>query len=118
MKSGLSFIGLVMSLTLLADPFSVTLWRGERRVTHIPDYTELGTDPEGIKVRRSVRRRCPRVLRQGESAGDPQGVYASALEIGWRAQSADAAVVSFNGIENGVRVKYVRSPEYEWRKRL
>jgi hypothetical protein len=37
---------------------------------------------------------------------------------GWRAQSADAAVVSFNGIENGVRAKYAKSPEYEWRKTL
>ena len=37
---------------------------------------------------------------------------------GWRAQSSDAAVVSFNGIENGVRVKYAKSPEYEWRKTL
>ncbi|MBQ5795900.1 MAG: DUF4091 domain-containing protein [Kiritimatiellae bacterium] len=54
MKSGLSFICLVMSLTALADPFSVTLWRGERRVTHIPDYTELGEDPAGITVRRGV----------------------------------------------------------------
>ena len=35
---------------------------------------------------------------------------------GWRAESADKAVVSFNGIENGVRVKYARSPEYDWRK--
>ena len=35
---------------------------------------------------------------------------------GWRAESADKAVVSFNGLENGVRVKYARSPEYNWRK--
>ena len=35
---------------------------------------------------------------------------------GWRAESADKSVISFNGIENGKRVKYAKSPEYEWRK--
>lgn len=35
---------------------------------------------------------------------------------GWRAESADKSVVSFNGIEDGRRVKYAKSPEYEWRK--
>ena len=35
---------------------------------------------------------------------------------GWRAQSADGRTVSFNGIENGTRVKYAISPEYVWRK--
>ena len=37
---------------------------------------------------------------------------------GWRAESGDGTVVSFNGIENGVRVKYAKSPEYDWRKAL
>jgi hypothetical protein len=35
---------------------------------------------------------------------------------GWRAETADRSIVSFNGLENGKRVKYAKSPEYEWRK--
>ena len=34
---------------------------------------------------------------------------------GWRAETADRSVVSFCGIENGVRVKYAVSPEYTYR---
>ena len=35
---------------------------------------------------------------------------------GWRAETVDRSIVSFNGLEGGTRVKYAKSPEYEWRK--
>lgn len=36
---------------------------------------------------------------------------------GWRAESADRSVVSFNGYENGRRAKYAYSPHYRWENR-
>ena len=36
---------------------------------------------------------------------------------GWRAETADRSVVSFCGIENGVRVKYATAPEYTYRRK-
>ena len=38
------------------------------------------------------------------------------LPNGWRAETADRSVVSFCGLENGVRVKYAISPEYSYRR--
>lgn len=35
---------------------------------------------------------------------------------GWRAETVDRSVVSFNGLEDGRRVKYAKSPEYDWKK--
>lgn len=34
---------------------------------------------------------------------------------GWRAESADKSIVTFNGFENGERVRYAYCPEYSWR---
>ena len=34
---------------------------------------------------------------------------------GWRGETADGKVVTFNGYEGGRRVKYAFSPEYRWR---
>ena len=35
---------------------------------------------------------------------------------GWRAESADGTIVTFNGTEGGRRVKYARCPWYSWTK--
>ena len=48
---------------------------------------------------------------------DVGGVVYDLPPNGWRAQSADGRTVSFNGIENGTRVKYAISSEYVWRKK-
>jgi len=34
---------------------------------------------------------------------------------GWRAETADKSVISFNGFENGRRIRRACSPAYEWR---
>ena len=40
----------------VADEFEVSAWRGETLALLVPDYTELGAAPAGLKVRRGVLR--------------------------------------------------------------
>lgn len=45
---------LATTMVVQADPFCVTLWRGETAVVRVPDFTELAEAPDGIGVKVGV----------------------------------------------------------------
>lgn len=42
------------ALCAVADSFEVAVWRGEKAMALVPEYTELGETPAGISIRRGV----------------------------------------------------------------
>ena len=44
----------LMATVASARTFDVTAWRGETLAARVPDFCELGDEPDGISVRRGV----------------------------------------------------------------
>lgn len=54
MKGFFGLAGALMATVASARTFDVTAWRGETLAARVPDFCELGDEPDGISVRRGV----------------------------------------------------------------